>query len=111
MKQLIDTEYWEPESLLAKLVVGARVRVRGFAECPWRNRSNAFHGQPGGNSCHEDKVVGSLGLVEATNNLEGEGHRFLVRFPDSKDGRVTTIFHGHYAAIELEPIEEVKNDT
>ena len=102
---LKQTEYWEPESLVAALVVGAKVRVRGFAECPWRNRSNEFHGQRDGNSCHDDKVVGSLGLVEATNNLEGEGHRFLVRFPDSKVGRVTSIFRGHYAAVELSPVE------
>ena len=100
---MTDITYWEPESLVAALVVGARVRVRGFAECPWRNRSNEFHGQRDGNSCHDDKVVGSLGLVEATDWLD-QGHRFLVRFPDSEVGTLTALNWGHYAAVELLPV-------
>ena len=102
----MTTEYWEPESLLAKLVVGAKVRVRGFAECPWRNRSNAFHGARHGNSCHDDKAVGRLGTIAETDNLQGPGHRFLVRFTDPKIGTLTTLHWGHYAAVELEPVEE-----
>lgn len=95
-----QTEYWEPESLVAKLVVGARVRVRGFAECPWRNRSNALHGEQSGHgyTCHEERMAGMLGTVLRVDYEGMAGHRFEIM--TEREGL------GHYAAIELLPVED-----
>ena len=93
-----ETIYWEPESLVAKLVVGARVRVRGFAECPFAaeaQRQDGIHA-----FCHWEELVGKEGTIttisESTNY--SFGHRFKLQFVDFRG-------YGHYAAIELEIVE------
>ena len=98
---MANTEYWEPNA--EKLVVGARVRVRGFSECPWQGRSVAMH-KSRDTVCHRGKDIGYEGEIVETNFSDkhslGSGHRFLIKYSDP------TLSVGHYAAIELEPIEE-----
>ena len=96
MKQ---TEYWEPESLVAALVVGAKVRVRGFAECPfynqvWGRSENTIQGHT---ACHMPDMIGQVGRLIATDFHAKHGHRFEVEWGVGA--------YGHYAAIELEPVE------
>ena len=82
----IQTEYWEPEALVAKLVVGARVRVRGFAEC----RLVRYN-------CHPARTSGMMGRLVSIHYPSTVGHRFEVT--------LETAGWGHYAAVELEPVE------
>ena len=98
----LETEYWEPESLVAKLVVGAKVRIR-FGECPWLNRSNELHGKDTvGNICHDERFQGQTGIILNTAVNYQSGHHFEVTFLNPVEGDR----RGHYAAIELEPVEE-----
>ena len=103
-----NIEYWEPESLLAKLVVGAKVRARFSSECqlPVHTDSPAY--SAGIEQGHEAEFAanGKTGIITDTSypTYKQYGHRFRVRL-DQKypwNGRMWS--HITVAAIELEPI-------
>ena len=91
-----EVTYWEPESLIATLVLGAKVRVRGFAECPLFGRLHS--GLYKHRFCHTGDDVNQIGRIFSVINSSELGHRFRVRFGGAR--------YGHYAAIELEPVED-----
>ncbi len=87
-------------------MVGTKVRVRGFAECPFRlekgegvveNISGTRH------VCHRVERIGQEGYIRRIF-LTG-GHRYEIAGLPRLSGRPNATF-GHYAAIELEPLEE-----
>lgn len=77
---------WVPPSLAAKLVIGARVRIRLHQECP---RGGLDHGWD----------------VEVLDGLEGT--IVGLRRDDSNHPYIVTIdgHRSYYAAAELEPID------
>lgn len=84
---------WIPESLAARLVPGARVRVRVSEECPAR-------------SCHGDFVAGE-GVITFVHEPKGslgymlESHRYVVKTGDPEH----LVWVQLCAAAELEPID------
>lgn len=93
----VMSEYYEPESLVAKLVVGARVRVRTSGECP---------GLPT-HRCHDLDWGAEQGGIIVNITREKWNQRFPEERGHRFDVKLRAGGYGHYAAVELEPVEEV----
>lgn len=93
-----QSDYWEPESLVAALVVGAKVRVRGFAECPFALQMHQPLYKRAHPYCHQERMVGREGVILAAYTEGAKGHHWFVGFDPGE--------WGHYAAIELEAVED-----
>lgn len=99
----MSEEYWEPWHP----EIGQRVRIRLHGECQLKHLPNAM--APTHNLAH-DKTTGTIvpftprdNVNEAAlENSRQQGHRFAVLFATPIHGDIG----GHFAAIELEPIEE-----
>lgn len=98
------TEYWVPDSLKAKLIVGAKARVRGFGECSFAGKTDWEDGKSPlyHKDCHSPDIVGSAVTILSLTEYNHQGHTYLVS-TSSFNGKPNA--KGHYAAIELEPID------
>ena len=102
------TEYWEPESLVAKLVVGAKVRIRLSNECqiPMLPKSPSYNASI--KLGHETYLSanGKTGVITRTNHSRYDeyGHRFTVRLDELYEWNSIPWRYVTVAAIELEPV-------
>jgi len=102
----MSTEFWEPEDLVAKLTVGARVRIRLSGECEVQGTADS-DAVARGTKGHPSELNGRVGVIRPDlphDYLISQGHRYEVHFDEPYLG-------GQFcctalAAIELEPLDD-----
>lgn len=101
-------EAWVPDSLQARLTVGAKVRVRLRGECDRENMPGS-HYQENGIRGHALWLDGKTGVISEPylgHPSPYPSHPYFVRWDEPYLIEERRAVGEHFAAAELEPLEE-----